>query len=340
MFRVSPVNWRAVALTFVYASSAAMGLATPSDAADKLTMRLDWTPQGMYAPIFLAQQKGWFRKAGLDVAIEDGNGSIVTVQLVGSRQFDVGHASLSSVAIARGKGVPVISIAGFVRKSDMGVLVPAGSHWRTAKDLEGKKIAYTAGSLEGPFIDAFFGASRSKVDLLNVDAATKVGVYLSGNADGVISTVPYVLPIVAAKRPSEGILFAESGLNLPGFGLFTTNAALSEKRDALKRLVSVITGAWEYVLDGHEDEAVTAIIKAHPQLPLDAAILRSEVDNYKAYFYTDPTRNMPFGFQSEFDWDKTIKVMESADVIPKGSKPSDYFTNDLIDPTYFKTLVK
>src|SRR5436190_9691884 len=85
-------------------------------ADDKLSLRLDWIPNGSHAPFFLAEQKGWFRKAGLDVTIEDGTGSVVTVQLVGAGQFDVGHANLSSLAIARGKGLPVISYAVFCLK--------------------------------------------------------------------------------------------------------------------------------------------------------------------------------------------------------------------------------
>jgi NitT/TauT family transport system substrate-binding protein len=318
------------------------GLALPSlaHAADKLTLRLDWTPHGIHAPIFLAVEKGWFKAAGLDVAIDDGNGSTVTAQLVGAGQYDVGHASLSSVAIAHEKGMPVISIAGFIRKSDMGVLVPVDSGWKSPKDLEGKKVAYTAGSLEGPFIGAFFGASKSKVDLINVDAATKIGTYLSGSSDAVISTVPYVLPIVAEKRPATGILFADYGLDLPGFGLFSTQAKLKEKGDAIKRFASVVAGAWPYVLDGHEDEAVAAIVKNRPQAPVSAKVMRGQIDAYRHFFYTEATKDKPIGIQSDKDWASTIKALETAEVIKKGSKPSDYFTNAYVDPSYLATLSK
>jgi NitT/TauT family transport system substrate-binding protein len=302
-----------------------------ASATDKLSLRLDWTPHGVHAPIFLAAQKGWFEKAGLDVSIEDGNGSVVAVQLVGVGQFDIGHASLSSVAIARGKGLPVISVAGIVRKSDMGVLIPAGSGWKTAKDLEGKKVAYTAGSLEGPFMDAFFGASKGKVELLNVDAATKVGIYLSGEADAVVSTVPYVLPIVKAKRPSDSILFASTGLALPGFGFFTTEKKLKEKTEAIKRFTNVVLRSWLYILDGHVDEGVDAIIKERPQVPLNAQILKDEIEGYRPFMDTENSRNLPFGAQSEVDWANTLHAMEAAGVIKTGSKPSDYFTNALID---------
>ncbi len=330
---VAAAAWLTVALVIAADTS-------PASAADKLSLRLDWTPHGVQAPIFLALEKGWFQRAGLDVSIEDGNGSVIAVQLVGVGQYDIGHASLSSVAIARGKGIPVISIAGFIRKSDIGVLVPAGSGWKTPHDLEGKKVAYTAGSLEGPFINAFFGASKDKVQLLNVDAATKISTYVSGTADAVISTVPYVLPLVAAKRPSDSILFASSGLDLPGFGMLTTTGKLKEKGDAIKRLNSIVASAWNYILDGHIDESVQAIIKNRPQSSLNADILKAEIEAYKPYFYTDATKDKPIGIQAAADWANTIRVMEAADVIKKGSQPGDYFTNDYLDLQYLDKLTK
>ncbi len=56
--------------------------------------------------------------------------------------------------IARDKGLPVKGVAVFARLSDVGLLVPQGADIKGPKDLKGKKVAYTAGSLEAPFIDA------------------------------------------------------------------------------------------------------------------------------------------------------------------------------------------
>src|SRR5205823_6013528 len=86
------------------------------------------------------------------------------------------------------------------------------------------------------------------------------------------------------SRPSDGILFADSGLDLPGFGLFTTASTLTAKREAIKKLTNVITSAWVYVLDGHVDEAVDAIMKSRPQLSLNAAVLKNKSDSSKAIF--------------------------------------------------------
>src|SRR5437764_10128307 len=161
---------------------------------EKITVRLDWTPWGTHAPIHLAAQKGWFKQAGLDVEAEDGNGSVTTVQLVGAGKFDVGHASLAPMMIARDKGLEVKAIANFVRKNDIGLLVPRGGAMKGPKDVAGQKIVFTAGSLEAPFLDQFLaagGLKREQVELLNVEAAAKVPTYAAARADGVFSTVPF-----------------------------------------------------------------------------------------------------------------------------------------------------
>ena len=81
-------------------------------AADKLAIRLDWITHPPHAAIFLAMERGWFKAADLDVSVEDGNGSSTTVQIVGGGgNFDLGHADLGPVAIARAKGFPIISLA-------------------------------------------------------------------------------------------------------------------------------------------------------------------------------------------------------------------------------------
>src|SRR4051812_22694218 len=106
-------------LAFAFAAFAGAALAQ----AEKVTVRLDWTPWGVQAAIHLAAQKGWYKEAGIDAEIEDGNGSVTTVQLAGSGKFDLGHAALAPMMIARDKGLPARAVAVFARKSDVGLLV-------------------------------------------------------------------------------------------------------------------------------------------------------------------------------------------------------------------------
>lgn len=305
-----------------------------ASAADRIAVRLDWTPWGSHGAFHLAAEKGVFAKHGLDVTIDDGNGSVATVQIVGNGEYDIGHAALAPMAIARSKGLPVTAIAGFVRQNDIGLLVPKDSGIKTPADLRGKKIAFTAGSLETPFIDRFLAAgklTRNDVELLNVDAAGKAGAYMFGRADAAFSSVPFFLAVVAAQRPSTSLDFTDYGLKFPSFGLFATEKTIAAKRDQLRRFVSVVAGTWTYILNGHEDEAVAAIIKARPQAKLNPAILREQLESVKKFLFTPATKDKPFGTMAASDWSSAIRILSEGGLVNGNVDPSAVFTNDFID---------
>ena len=304
-------------------------------AADAIRVRLDWTPWGDQAPFHLAQQSGLFKKYDLDVSIDDGNGSVATVQIVGNGEYDVGHASLAPMAIARSKGLPVKAIAGFIQQNDIGLLVPKDAGIKSAADLKGKKIAFTAGSLEAPFIDRFLASGKLKrddVELINVDAAGKAGLYMTERADAAFSSAPFFLAVVESRRPSTAVRFADAGLQFPSFGLFATEKTIAAKHDALKRFVSVVAGCWAHIFHGHEDDGVKAIIAARPQSKLDPKVLREQIDTLKDYALTDAVRSLPFGTMAQSDWQQALKILSEGGLLGGTVEVNDVFTNDFIDP--------
>lgn len=311
-----------------------------SAAPEKIALRLDWVTWGGHAPFYLALKKGWYKDAGLDVAIEEGNGSVTTIQLVNSGNFDVGHANLAAMMQAKVKGLSVHAIAGFVRKNDVGLLVPQDSAMKAPKDLAGKKLLYTAGSLEAPFLDRFLaigGLTRSQVDLVSVDAASKNTLYVKGAADGEFTSVPYALPYTSA-RPSRGILFADNGMQFPGFGLLSSDDKLKTRGDAIGKFATIVSAAWEYVVDGHADEGVQAIIEARSQQKLDPKILRSQIDAFVPYFTSDASKGLPIGVMADEDWQLAIKTMQDVNLLPAGTKPSDFYTNRYLDVARIRRL--
>ena len=298
----------------------------------KLTLRMSWSPFGFHTAMFYAIEKGWFKDGGVLLEPEDGNGSATAVNLAGSGRFDIGEGSVSVMAIARDKGMPLKAIACFIRGTELGVLVPRGSSLRTPKDLEGKKVAYTAGSLESPFIESFLragGADPSKVGLLNVDAAAKISIYVAGQADGSITSVPFILPALEKTRPSDTIMFADYGFNLPSVGYVVTEETLRTKHAALQTFVTVMSRAFQDVLEnGKVDEAIAAEIKQRPQARLTAEDLRAQVEAYRKYFYTPNTRGKPQGWQSPEDWRSVIEGMQKVSLISASAAPEDFYTNE------------
>ena len=308
-----------------------------------LTVRLDWTPWASEAGIHLASVKGWFRDAGLDVAVTDGNGSTQTVQIVGGGgDVDIGFAALSSLMIARDKGLTVKAIACYARNSDIGLMVPADSGITKVADLRGKRLAHTASSLETPFLDVYLasgGLTRSDVTLVNLDGAAKLGAYLSGKVDCAFSSIPFFVPAVEKERPSRGLSFAEAGLHLPSFGLLARDETVAAKHDALVRFASIVDAAWAYIVAGHQDEGVDAILSERPNAKLSRTVMRGQIDSFITFMPTPAAATLPVGQMAAADWAEAIAIMEKVKLLKPGSKPADYMTDAMFDPALYHKLV-
>lgn len=332
---------RASAFVLSAALTATAMISGVANAADTLRVRLDWTPWGDQVPFHLAVKKGWYAKQGLDVQLEDGNGSVSTVQIVGNGDYDIGHASLATMAIARSKGLNVKAVAGFIRQNDIGLMIGKDTGVNSPKDLKGKKLTFTAGSLETPFLDRFIsagGLNRDDLELTNVDAANKGTLYMSGRVDGAFSSAPFMQPIFDRQRPTKTIKFSDYGLEFPSFGLFATEATIAAKRDQIRKFASVTAGAWQYILNGHEAEGVQAIMEARPQAKLDAQTLLDQIKILSGLVSTPATAGKSMGIMAEADWAKAIDTLQQGKLMGHVEAPGAYYTNDFIDEKLVKEI--
>ncbi len=308
--------------------------AAPAKAAESLLVRLDFSPWGMHGAMHLAKEKGWFAEQGLDVEIQDGTGTINTLQLLAAGKVDVGQVSVGTMAVAKENGLDLISIAGFARTGDLAVLLDEKLGVKSPKDLMGKKIVCFTTSPWAPFIQPYLkanGLKKGEVEVVMVAPSAMVSTYASGNADGFMSQAPFGQPMVKKTREASALLLADSGISFPSYGLVSTPAMIgSEKKDAVKKLVQVQQRAWNYIYDGHIEEAVAAIIAQRPNAKLDADVLRGQLQAYKAFFKSPTGGDLPIGVQTDADWADAIKSMEQTGLIKAGHTPADYYTNALL----------
>jgi NitT/TauT family transport system substrate-binding protein len=332
-----------VALTFCIAAlSARASLA--ADEAHTLKLRLEWLTSGYHAPIYLAQAKGWYKDSGLDVTtIEPGNGTNTTIQLVNAGNYDLGEAAISNVAIARTKGMPLKAIATWFRKGDLALMVPADSGINGPKDLKGKRIIYSAASSEGPFLEPFLakgGLARGDVQLLNIDPNARISTFANGQADGIFGSPVGTGVIINDLRHTHNILFADFGLNMPGFGLFATEDMLKKKGDALRKFASVSAGAWTYA-KSHPDEAVAALMKERgEQDRVNPEQIKKQFLESLQFLSSPASADQPVGVNTEKEWAEALATMVAAKAIEAGAvgKPTDYFTNDCLDAATIKKI--
>ena len=92
-----PVRSSLLALAAALGLALPLGHATPADAQTKLKMVLNWKYQGPQGWFFLADDRGYFKAEGLDVTIDQGNGSGAAVPLVANGTYDVGFGDINAL---------------------------------------------------------------------------------------------------------------------------------------------------------------------------------------------------------------------------------------------------
>src|SRR4051812_975439 len=306
---------------------------SPALAQDKLSVRLDFSPWGVQAAMHLAQNKGWFKEAKLDVDIQDGRGSGNTIQLVNAGQADVGQVQVGLVGSARAKGATIRSIATFQRRTDLCILIDKDSPMARVADLRGKTVVVFAASPWAPFIDTYLksgGLTQADLKVDVVDPAALWGTYIAKRADGLMSTVGSALPIAEQPRPSKCLLASDANITFPSYGLVAREDTIASKGPALRRLIQVEQRAWEHLRTNPED-GVKAMIAERPDARLDPAILLNQIKLTLEYFDTPATKGKPIGWQAKEDWEAALKSMEAAGVVNPGWNVADYYTNALVE---------
>jgi len=122
------------------------GCGTAADGPEKIRIALDWTPNTNHTGLFVAQQEGWFREAGLDVEFLPYN-STSPDTLVGSGAAEFGISFQDSFTYSKAAGAEITSVLAVLQHWATEVAVKADRADITSpKDLDGK----TYGGFGGP----------------------------------------------------------------------------------------------------------------------------------------------------------------------------------------------
>jgi NitT/TauT family transport system substrate-binding protein len=297
-----------------------------------VTITLDWLYQGPNAGFLLAQEKGFYRDAGLDAAITAGKGSASTAQLIASKAAQVGFADGFVVGNSVAKGMGIRTVGAIFRRNPGAIMLFADSPIKTPKDLEGKTIAVSAGSAitqQWPAFCKGAGIDVTKVDVVNVDPAGIGPALISGRVDGIGGYVSSYVPTLELRGKKEVRIFwfADAGVGVVSNGIIVHQDLLKSDPDLVRALVPATVKGFLYGRN-HPDEAVAAVQKYLETA--DTTITRRELELSWKLWVTPNTKGKPLGWSSDADWTATISVLKEYGGLTAPLQASDLFTNEYV----------
>ena len=313
-------------------------LGTSALADDKVSVQLDYVVRGNHAMFFVAKEKGYFAKQGIDVtAIRRGTGSPNAMRLVANGNAEFGFGDLPTLALARSQDVPVVALAAVNQHSPLGMLALSSKH-KLAKpqDLKGLNLGVQPSGSTYVFLTAFLAANGMTMNDIKQSTVTPPyeNYLLLGRVDAVPGYIDAEVPELEAKAGGPGSLSimqgSDFGYIVYGSGLFTSEKMIAERSDVVQRFVNAYMEAFADVIKSPA-EAADITIKANPEYADKKEVLVKQIEaDVKHTFFSKDTQQNGIGWMTEDTWQKTIKLLVDQGAMKQSIDASKVFNTKYI----------
>jgi putative hydroxymethylpyrimidine transport system substrate-binding protein len=245
-----------------------LSLPVPARAADQLTLLLDWFVNPDHAPILVAQARGYFADAGLEVEIIAPADPNDPPKLVAAGQAEIAISYQPQLHIQVDQGLPLARIGTLVATPLNSLVVLADSGIQSIADLAGRKVGFSVGGFEDALLGAMLarhGLAKDAIELVNVNFALTPAL-LSGQVDGVIGAFRNfeLNQLELEGRPGRAFYPEEEGVPVYDELIFIANA-LSLEDDRLPRFLDAVEAGVLYLIN-HPDESFALFTEGRPEL--------------------------------------------------------------------------
>jgi len=262
------------------------GSARPSGPATRVRLALDWTPNTNHLGFYVADAKGWYADAGIDLDILP-YGTTAPEAILAAHQAECGISFQDALTFAVAAGAPIVSTMAILQHTAQDIAVLASSPIQRPKQLDGKTYAGFGYPNEVPTLQAVIrhDGGTGDFDTVTLDTAAYEALY-QHRADFVITFAAWE-GIEAGQRGIDLRTFKFTDYGFPDF----YQVVLACDRDWLQREPQVAKAFVAATVRGFElaahdpDEAAQILVAqnpgvfdANPDLPLASARYLAEHD--------------------------------------------------------------
>jgi PAS domain S-box-containing protein len=243
---------------------------TKVQATETVNLQLRWHHQFQFAGYYAAIEKGYYRKAGLEVILNEASPGKTPIQQVLQGHAQYGEAN-SELLLARLRGEPLVALAAIYQHSPSILLSRKDSGILSPEDLIGKKVMMVDQSEDTDFVAMFHNEGLDINNIQIIPSSYNIQDMVDGKVaafNAYLSNEPYILK-------QQGIEYMT--LNPRNYGvdfysdiLFTSEQEIKDHPERVKAFREASLEGWRYAMD-------------HPQEIIDLLINKYQVSKARAH---------------------------------------------------------
>ncbi|MCA9065369.1 MAG: ABC transporter substrate-binding protein [Planctomycetaceae bacterium] len=301
------------------------GVSENDDGTTDVRIALNWYPEAEHGGFYAAETAGYFQQQNLAVELIPGGPAAPTTVIseMAANRILFAVSDADNVVKARAAGVPIVAVLAPMQQSPRCIMVHKSSGITSLQDLQNVDLAISEGR---PF--ALWMKKRLPLTNVNlVPFGGGVGEFLVNDRyaqQGFVFSEPYT----AEKQGGDPLplMVSDTGFNPYASVLITTESAIRERPELVRRVVTACVQGWQQYLKDPE-QTNQLIHSCNEEMSLETLAYGAQA-LVPLCTSDGQTASCRMTLQR---WQELVSQIEELGVTEAGEvKPEECFTNDFL----------
>lgn len=296
----------------------------------EITMVLDWTPNTNHTGLYVAQEKGYFKDAGLKVSIvQPPDNGATDLVASGGAQFGIDFQDTLAAAFSSDSPLPVTAVAAVLQHNTSGLISLKEKGIDSTRKLEGHSYATWDSPIEQKTLEYVVQKDGGNFDKVNLISTYVEDIVAALNADIDSVWIYYGWDGIKCKQAgldTNYLAFRDMDEIFDYYSpvIIANNEYISQNPDITRAFLSAVKKGYEDAAKDSE-EAAEILCKNVPEL--DETLVKESQKYLSEQYIADADS---FGIIDAERWNRFYNWLNENELVTNEIPENTGFTNDYL----------